>query len=687
VQSHKHAFVVGQHTLTLETGAIARQANASVIAQMGETIVMANVTNLANSEPKDFFPLAVHNLEPFYAAGKLPGGYIKRETKPSEREVLISRLIDRSIRPLFPKGFCDEVNVFTKTMSYDPSVDPDIISILAASAALTLSDLPFMGPIGAVRVGLINNEFILNPSQEAQRNSQLDLVVAGSHDAIIMVEAGAKGISEDLMLDAIDFAHQHIRSICQDINEFQKLAGKPKIKFVPEDHSKISQDIESKFGAQILEAFQILDKTERKQKISDLAINIKETFANFQLPDLTITDIIDQAQKKIIRSFMLNQGKRIDGRDFNEVRPITIRTNTLPRAHGDSIFTRGQTQAYVILTLGSERDAQSLDQLIGEEKQRFMLHYNFPPYCVGEVGMLGSPKRREIGHGRLARRALEAVMPSEEQFPYVVRLISEITESNGSSSMASICGGTLAMMAGGVPITAPVAGIAMGLVKVDHQYKILSDISGDEDHFGHMDFKVAGTESMITALQMDIKINGLTRDILKNALDQAKEGRLHILKAMLNHLPQTNTDISRYAPRVMTFNINPDKIREVIGKGGATIREITEKYNVSIDINDNGVVKINSVDFSKGEAAKNHIQELTADLAVGQVYEGKIIKMMDFGAVVSLLPGKDGFLHISQIANERIENIHDVLSEGQLITVKIVEVDRQNRVKVSMKDT
>jgi polyribonucleotide nucleotidyltransferase len=384
---------------------------------------------------------------------------------------------------------------------------------------------------------------------------------------------------------------------------------------------------------------------------------------------------------------MLNDRKRIDGRDFNEVRPITIHTNTLPRAHGDSLFTRGQTQAYVVMTLGSERDAQSLDQVTGEDKQRFMLHYNFPPYCVGEVGMLGAPKRREIGHGRLARRALEAVIPSEEQFPYVVRLVSEITESNGSSSMASICGGTMAMMAGGVPISAPVAGIAMGLVKIDEQYKILSDISGDEDHFGHMDFKVAGTENMITALQMDIKITGLTRDILKDALEQAKEGRLHILKTMQDHLPQTSADVSRYAPRVMTFSINPDKIRDVIGKGGATIREITEKYEVSIDINDNGVVKINAVDLEKGEAAKTYIQELTADLTVGQIYEGKIIKMMDFGAVVSLLPGKDGFLHISQIANERIENIHDVLSEGQLITVKVVEVDRQNRVKVSMKDT
>jgi polyribonucleotide nucleotidyltransferase len=687
VQSQKHAFVIGQHTLTLETGAVARQANASVIAQMGETIVMANVTSSPNAEPKDFFPLAVHNLEPFYAGGKLPGGYIKRETKPSEREVLISRLIDRSVRPLFPKGFCHDVNVFTKTLSYDPSVDPDIIAMIAASAALTLSDLPFLGPIGAVRVGLIENELVLNPNLETQKNSQLDLVVAGSKDAIIMVEAGAKGISEDRMLDAIDFAHKHIQAICSEINEFQSNAGKDKVEFQADDHSKISSDIEAKYGQSILDAFQVLDKAERKKQISEVAKSVKAEFESLELPDLVMSNIIDQTQKKIIRSFMLNDRKRIDGRDFNEVRPITIHTNTLPRAHGDSLFTRGQTQAYVVMTLGSERDAQSLDQVTGEDKQRFMLHYNFPPYCVGEVGMLGAPKRREIGHGRLARRALEAVIPSEEQFPYVVRLVSEITESNGSSSMASICGGTMAMMAGGVPISAPVAGIAMGLVKIDEQYKILSDISGDEDHFGHMDFKVAGTENMITALQMDIKITGLTRDILKDALEQAKEGRLHILKTMQDHLPQTSADVSRYAPRVMTFSINPDKIRDVIGKGGATIREITEKYEVSIDINDNGVVKINAVDLEKGEAAKTYIQELTADLTVGQIYEGKIIKMMDFGAVVSLLPGKDGFLHISQIANERIENIHDVLSEGQLITVKVVEVDRQNRVKVSMKDT
>ena len=686
MQSQKHAFVIGQHTLTLETGAVARQANASVIAQMGETIVMANVTSSSSAAPKDFFPLAVHNLEPFYAGGKLPGGYFKRETKPSEREVLISRLIDRSVRPLFPKGFRQDVNVFTKTLSYDPSVDPDIIAMIAASAALSLSSLPFLGPIGAVRVGLIDDEFVLNPNLETQKTSQLDLVVTGSQDAIIMVEAGSKGIAEERMLDAIDFAHEHIKGICSEISAFQSEAGKDKIAYLSEDHQDVSSTIETKYGQAILDAYQILDKEERNNQLKNVASDIHAEFSELDLSELVMKDIIDQTQKKLVRSFMLNEGKRIDGRAFNEVRPINIRTNTLPRAHGDSLFTRGQTQAYVVMTLGSERDAQNLDQVTGEDKQRFMLHYNFPPYCVGEVGMLGAPKRREIGHGRLARRALEAVIPTEEQFPYVIRLVSEITESNGSSSMASICGGTMAMMAGGVPMSAPVAGIAMGLVKIDDQYKILSDISGDEDHFGHMDFKVAGTEQLITALQMDIKMTGLTREILKNALEQAKEGRLHILKTMKDHLPENNTDVSRYAPRVMTFSINPDKIRDVIGKGGATIREITEKYEVSIDISDNGVVKINAVDSQKGEAARDHIKELTADLTVGEIYEGKIIKMMDFGAVVALLPGKDGFLHISQIANERIENIHDVLSEGQLITVKVIEVDRQNRVKVSMKD-
>lgn len=681
----KHAFVLGKHTLSLSTGVVARQAS-SVVARMGDTVVMANVTHQSSSEPRDFFPLAVHNIEPQYAGGRLPGGYIKRETKPSEREVLISRLIDRSIRPLFPKGYSNEVSVFTKTLSYDPLVDPDIITMIAASAALAISKLPFHMPIGAARVGQVDGEFVLNPPQEVQATSNLDLVVAGTKDAIMMVEAGTDGISEDRMLDAIDFAHEHINHICDEINVFANMSEVNKIDFTAPEFKEITSDLDKSFKQDLLNAFLILDKADRKAKLSEVRTKMAESINDESLSDLDKSNIISNIEKNTVRNYMLDEGKRIDGREFNEVRPISIQTNTLPRAHGDSLFTRGQTQAYVVMTLGSERDAQSIDHIIGEDKQRFMLHYNFPPYCVGEVGMLLAPKRREIGHGRLARRALESVVPTESEFPYVIRLVSEITESNGSSSMASVCGATLAMMAGGVPIKAPVAGIAMGLVKIGENYKVLSDISGDEDHFGHMDFKVAGTKDEVTALQMDIKINGITRDILKEALAQAKEGRLHILNEMSSHIAQPEEDVSRFAPRMISLKIHPDKIRDVIGKGGATIREITEKFDVSIDITDDGTVKINAVDADKGEAARQYIKEMTADLEKGQVYEGKIIKMMDFGAVVSLLPGKDGFLHISQISNERVENIHDILSEDQVITVKVVEIDRQGRVKVSMKD-
>jgi len=687
VSTHKHSFVIGQHTLTLETGHIARQAEAAVIGQMGETIVMATVARRTSSEPRDFFPLVTSHSEPQFAGGKLPGGYIKRETKPSEREVLVSRLIDRSIRPMFPKGYDDEVNVYCKTLSYDPMVDPDVVSMVCASAALAISPLPFTSTIGAVRVGLVDDEFVLNPSQEVQANSSLDLVVTGTDSAIVMVEAGSNGLGEAKMLDAIDFAHSEIKNICEEINKFQSLAGKEKIAFTAEDKSEHISFVCDKFEKDILSAFQVLDKGERKAALREVSAAIKTELESKELSPSAIDDIIDQTNKKLVRQLMLRDSKRIDGRDFDQVRPIAIKTKTLPRAHGDSLFTRGQTQAYVILTLGSERDAQSVDHYIGEDKQRFMLHYNFPPYCVGETGMLLAPKRREIGHGRLARRALEPMVPNEAEFPYVIRLVSEITESNGSSSMASVCGGSLAMMSGGVPMKAPVAGIAMGLVVEGSDYKILSDISGDEDHFGHMDFKVAGTRDAITALQMDIKTNGITREILTNALDQAKAGRLHILDEMDAHIATPNEDVSLYAPRMISFKIHPDKIRDVIGKGGATIREITEKFDVSIDITDDGTVKVNAVDAEKGKAAIEHIKQITADVELGKIYEGKIIKMMDFGAVVSLIPGKDGFLHISQIANERIENIHDVLSEGQLISVKVIEIDRQNRVKVSMKDT
>ena len=680
-------FQYGDQLVTIETGEIARQANGAVTINIEDTVLLVTVVGKTKTKAGDFFPLTVNYQEKAYAAGKIPGGFFKREGRPTEKETLTCRLIDRPIRPLFPDGYFNEVQVIATVMSLNPEVDPEIAAILGTSAALAISGLPFKGPVGAARVGYKDGEYLLNPVMSALEESQLDLVVAGTEKAVLMVESEAERLSEEVMLGAVLFGHEQMQVAITAINELAAEVAREPIPWTPPVHdTELEQIVISETQAAIAEAYQIPEKLVRQNQLSDIRNAIVEKLtADEQHEEAAIRDILEKLEKKIVRSSILSEGKRIDGRDLSTVRPITVRTGVLPRAHGSALFTRGETQAIVVTTLGTERDAQIIDALAAEYKDSFMLHYNFPPYCVGETGFVGSPKRREIGHGRLAKRGVKCVMPTQEEFPYTIRIVSEITESNGSSSMASVCGSSLALMDAGVPLKAPVAGIAMGLIKEGDDFAVLSDIMGDEDHLGDMDFKVAGSEDGITALQMDIKIDGITPEIMKAALEQAKQGRIHILGKMNAALPETRETMSDFAPRIISIKIDPSKIREVIGKGGATIRGITEQTGASIDLTDDGVVKIASVDMQAGAEAQRMIEEIIAEVEVGKIYEGKVVRLMDFGAFVTILPGKDGLVHISQISNEHVDKVSDKLSEGDLVKVKVLEIDRQGRVRLSMK--
>jgi len=691
VKPTKNVIKFGNYQVTLETGEIARQASGAVLASMGDTAVLVTAVALKETvEGRDFFPLTVNYQERTYAAGKIPGGFFKREGRPTEKETLTSRLIDRPLRPLFPDGFTNEVQIIATVVSLDPEIDPDIPAMIGASAALQLSGVPFNGPIGAARVGYSNGQYILNPSATQLGTSDLDLVVAGTENAVLMVESEAKELSEEVMLGAVVFGHEQMQVVIKGIKEFAKNAGaEPWDWQAPEPDTTIYDAVAAIAQSDFEQAYQIKEKQDRYSRLGDIRSGITEKLCNPEdenshNPDATRA-AIEKLEKKIVRGQILNGKPRIDGRNTTSVRPISIRVGVLPRTHGSALFTRGETQAIVVTTLGTARDAQNIDAIEGERKEHFMLHYNFPPYCVGETGFVGSPKRREIGHGRLAKRGVVAVMPDINSFPYSIRVVSEITESNGSSSMASVCGTSLSLMDAGVPIKAPVAGIAMGLIKEGSNFAVLTDILGDEDHLGDMDFKVAGTEKGVSALQMDIKIDGITQDIMKKALAQAKDGRMHILSNMNSVISTARTEMSDYAPRYITIKINPDKIRDVIGKGGATIRQITEETGASIDIEDDGTVKIASVDSAAGQEAQKRIELITADVEVGVVYEGKVSKLMDFGAFVTILPGKDGLVHISQISNERVENVSDKLSEGDMVKVKVLEIDKQGRIRLSMK--
>jgi polyribonucleotide nucleotidyltransferase len=684
----KKSFQYGSHTVTFETGEIARQASGAVMVSMGDTIVFVTAVGLKRgSEGRDFFPLTVDYQERTYAAGSIPGGFFRREGRPSENETLLCRLIDRPIRPLFPKGFTNEVQIIATVMSLDPEVDPDIPALLGASAACSISGLPFNGPVGAARVGYIDGEYVLNPDRGLMETSDLDLVVAGTAKAVLMVESEARELAEDVMLGSVVFGHEQMQTAITAIQELAAEVNAPAWEWqaaaTNEDLAKAVADASaSAFG----EAYQIADKQARYARLDAIRAETSDKLVSEDGPSAEeVRGAMDKLEKSIVRSRIIDGNPRIDGRDTKTVRPITVRTGVLPRTHGSALFTRGETQALVVTTLGTERDAQIIDALQGSYRERFMLHYNFPPYCVGETGRVGSPKRREIGHGRLAKRGILAVMPDAESFPYTIRVVSEITESNGSSSMASVCGSSLSMMDAGVPLSAPVAGVAMGLIKEGDNYAVLTDIMGDEDHLGDMDFKVAGTEKGVNALQMDIKIDGITREIMETALGQAHEARLHILSEMNRAISVPREDMSEYAPRYITMKINPDRIRDVIGKGGATIRALTEETGASVDIDDSGVVKIASVDQAAGEECRRRIEQLTADVEVGSVYEGKVVKLMDFGAFVTILPGKDGLVHISQISEERVEKVSDKLSEGDTIKVKVLEVDKQGRIRLSMK--
>ncbi|OGT21950.1 MAG: polyribonucleotide nucleotidyltransferase [Gammaproteobacteria bacterium RIFCSPHIGHO2_02_FULL_42_13] len=688
----KKTLSYGAHTLSIETGIIARQATGAVMIDMDGTSVLVTVVGQQDVKSvMDFFPLTVEYQEKTYAAGKIPGGFFRREGRPSEKEILTARLIDRPIRPLFADGFKNEVQIIATVMSVNPEVDPDIVSMIGASAALSLSGMPFNGPMGAARVGYVDGKYILNPTTSQLKKSDLNLVVAGTEKGVLMVESEANILPEQVMLEAVWYGHEQMQVVIQAIKELADEAGKPKwIWRTPASNNELKQKINSLIGSDLLAAYQTSDKMKRGTMLGKLKQRVIEQFASNESDKSSLADIeeiFESLGKSLVRQRILDGFPRIDGRDTRTVRPITIQPGILPRTHGSVLFTRGETQAIVVATLGSDRSAQVIDALLGEYKDRFMLQYNFPPYCVGEIGRVGSPKRREFGHGRLARRALEAVLPTEEEFPYVIRVVSEITESNGSSSMASVCGGSLSLMDAGVPIKAPVAGVAMGLIKEDNKFAILTDILGDEDHLGDMDFKVAGTSEGVTALQMDLKIDSITKFIMAKALEQAQEGRLHILGCMNAVLDAPKKEISDFAPRIRTMKIHPDKIRTVIGKGGAMIRSITEETGATIDINDEGIVSIAAVDQAAGQAAWDRIADITTDIEVGTVYDNaKVMKMMDFGAVVQLTPSKDGFLHISQISQKRIENIHDYLKEGQVIKVKVVELDRQGRVRLSMKE-
>jgi len=682
-------FQWGQHSVTMETGEIARQSTGAVLLDMEGTVVLATVVGKTEGKPgQDFFPLTVDYLEKTYAAGKIPGSFFKREGRPSEFETLTSRLIDRPIRPLFPEGFFNEVHVVIHTVSLNPEVDADIAAMIAVSAALSISGIPFNGPIGAARVGYINGEYVLNPGQTQRKDSVLDLVVAGTEAAVLMVESEAQQLSEEIMLGAVVFGHEQGNIAINAIHELVRDAGKPVWDWkAPAKDEALIAKIDGLAKDKLVAAYQIRNKQARTQACraayADVMTALKAEGVAFD--SVAIEGLLFEIEAKIVRGQILAGEPRIDGRDTRTVRAIEIRNSVLPRTHGSALFTRGETQALVVTTLGTERDAQRIDALSGDYEDRFMLHYNMPPFATGETGRVGTPKRREIGHGRLAKRALVACLPSKEDFPYTMRVVSEITESNGSSSMASVCGGCLSLMDAGVPMKAHVAGIAMGLIKEDNRFAVLTDILGDEDHLGDMDFKVAGTTNGITALQMDIKIQGITKEIMQVALAQAKEARMHILGKMQEAMAEAKTEVSNFAPRLFTMKINPEKIRDVIGKGGAVIRALTEETGTQINIEEDGTITIASTDPAKAEEAKRRIEQITAEVEIGKVYEGAITKILDFGALVNLLPGKDGLLHISQIAHERVEKVSDYLKEGQVIKVKVLETDEKGRVKLSMK--
>ncbi len=683
-------FTYGEHTVTLETGEVARQAGGAVIVKMAETVVLATVVGAKEARPgQDFFPLTVDYVEKFYAAGRIPGGFFKREGRPTEKETLTSRLIDRPIRPLFPEGFYNEVQVIVTVMSQNPEVDADIPALIGASAALAISGIPFNGPIGAARVGYADGQYILNPTATQLGTSQLNLVVAGTQAAVLMVESEAQELPEDIMLGAVVFGHDQMQAVITAINELVEIAGKPEWEWHPEPRNEaLIARVTELAKADLEEAFSITGKQARSQRLDEIQ---KKTIAALtqeteEAPgENEIKNILFDLESGIVRGRILSGELRIDGRDTRTVRPIDIRTGVLPRTHGSALFTRGETQAMVVATLGTSRDEQIIDAITGEYRERFMLHYNFPPYATGETGRFGGTKRREIGHGRLAKRALLAMLPDPEDFSYTIRVVSEITESNGSSSMASVCGGSLALMDAGVPMKNHVAGIAMGLIKEGNRFAVLTDILGDEDHLGDMDFKVAGTENGVTALQMDIKIQGITREIMQVALSQAKEGRMHILDLMKQEQQGYRTEVSEYAPRMITMKINPEKIRDVIGKGGAVIRGLQEETGTVIEIEDDGNLTISSVSSEGAEKARARIAEITAEVEVGAVYDGTVVRLLDFGAIVNILPGRDGLLHISQIANERVNNVSDYVKEGQAVRVKVLDTDDRGKIKLSMK--
>jgi len=685
------SFPYGPHTVTIETGEVARQAEGAVRVSMGDTMVLVTACAAQSPQPgRDFFPLTVNYIEKTYAAGRIPGGFFKREGRPTEKETLTSRLIDRPIRPLFPDGFLNDVQVVATVLSMDPEIDADIPALLGASAALALSGIPFNGPIGAARVGYRDGQYLLNPPAKDLAESQLHLVVAGTEHAVLMVESEAKGLSEEVMLGAVVFGHEQMQTAIGAIKALASEAGKERWKWQPAaDDAELTTAVTMQANAALAAAYSITEKQQRHARLSEIKTTTVTALAGGDSPKWSkdaVENVLFKLESTIVRQRILNGEPRIDGRDTRTVRPINVRVGVLPRTHGSALFTRGETQALVVTTLGTTRDAQIIDALEGERREPFMLHYNFPPFSVGETGMMGSPKRREIGHGNLARRGVNAVMPDMTTFPYVIRVVSEILESNGSSSMASVCGTSLSLMDAGVPIKAPVAGVAMGLVLEGGRYKVLTDILGDEDHLGDMDFKVAGTKDGITALQMDIKVEGVTPEIMKVALEQARDGRLHILGEMNRVIHQSREKMSEWAPSIITLKIDPEKIRDVIGKGGAVIRQITEETGTTIDIESDGTVKVASVSGAAGREAQRRIELITADVEVGRIYEGKVARLMDFGAFVTILPGRDGLVHISQISNERVERVSDKLREGDVIRVKVLEVDRQGRIRLSMRD-
>jgi polyribonucleotide nucleotidyltransferase len=686
----KKEFQYGDFPVVLETGRIARQASGAVMVSMGDTVVLVACVASKEARPdQGFFPLTVDYQEKTYAAGKIPGGFFRREGRPSEKEVLTSRLIDRPVRPLFPKQFKSEVQIIATVMSLDPEIDPDIPALIGASAALGISGVPFNGPIGAARVGYRDGEYLLNPSYGALSQSELNLVVAGTESSVLMVESEAGLLSEEVMLGAVMYGHEQLQTVIENIRQLVADAGTKPWDWQPLDDDTELEDEVSDMCADLLrEAYAIQDKISRRERLTEIrseAITTITAKYEDRWSDRNIGTAVEELESSIVRGAIVAGEPRIDGRDTAAVRDISVEVGVLPRAHGSALFTRGETQAIVTATLGTDRDAQIIDAIEGEWKDPFMMHYNFPPYCVGETGRAGSPKRREIGHGRLAKRALMAVMPNPDEFHYALRIVSEITESNGSSSMASVCGASLSLMDAGVEIKAPVAGIAMGLIKEGEKFVVLSDIMGDEDHLGDMDFKVAGTETGISALQMDIKVAGITREIMEVALSQARDGRLHILDRMNAVLGTARAEMSEHAPRITTIKIHPDKIRDVIGKGGSTIRAITDETGAAIDIDDSGIIKIYSSDKTASDAARKRIEDITADVEVGKIYKGRVAKLMDFGAFVNILPGKDGLVHISQISEERVQNVSDKLSEGDFVKVKVLEIDRQGRVRLSMK--